>query len=84
MKVKLVTFTFTTRVVVPDAFSEEKIVASAIENMRQRLEADFDGEFESNVLDSPDGFDDDKACPYNPEVDKQGAFGFYGSTEKVN
>lgn len=73
MKAKLVTFTFCTRVVVPDNFNEEQIERAAVANMVIRLNADTYSEFMTNCT----AIEDDKECPYNQHHDKKGQFGVY-------
>jgi hypothetical protein len=73
MKSFLVDFSFTTRVVVPDDFTQDQILSAAKENIKTRLDADRDGELlEAASLPQPDN-----EVPYNQEHDSPGSFGVY-------
>ena len=73
MKSYLVDFSFTTRVVVPDSFLEEQILAAAKENLKIRLTADSDGE----ILNAAGQPQEDVESPYDPIHDTSDKFGVY-------
>lgn len=66
MKSMLVTFSFQTRVVVPDDANEEQISDMAIQNMRIRLDTDLLAEFKDNEVKQEQDLD----CPFDPEFDQ--------------
>jgi hypothetical protein len=78
MKAKLVTFVFTTRVVVNDDCPEDLIVEFASRNMQERISNEPMGEYLSNCSE----ICDDLEMPANEETDNSSSFGFYANQTK--
>jgi hypothetical protein len=75
MIAKLVDFQFTTRVVLPSTATQEEFTNAAINNLRDRLLYDKDGELAQAAGDPME----DSEQPYDPEFDTTGKFGIYDS-----
>lgn len=61
-KAVLVTFTITTRVVVPTHWDDERIIGCASDGAIKQLENSIDRNSNANIVD-------DVECPYDPETD---------------
>lgn len=76
MIAKLVDFQFITRVVLPKTATQEEFINAAINNLKERLHYDKDGEWIQAASEPIE----DSEQPFNPEYDTQGKFGIYDST----
>lgn len=78
MKAHLVTFCFTTRVVVPDNFTEESIFEAGIQNMITRIKATPNA-LREELSENIEQASPDTECPFDPETDKPGSYGFFAT-----